>query len=618
MCGILAILDAPSSTERALHALDSMAHRGPDDQAVWCSDAVWMGARRLAIVDPDPRSRQPLRHDATGVVVIFNGEIFNHRELRRQLQRVGHRFWTLCDTEVLLHAYLQWGADAVEHLNGMWAFVIWDPRIDSIVYSRDRFGIKPLYTAPVGGGRAFASEPKALLALDPGLDEPDHVAIRELLASRRSHHTGRSFYRRVTPVPPGIIARHARGAHAAHGHSYWQPTTETTPISAQGALDRFSEVFEDAVRIRTDHEHVAFALSGGLDSAAICAAAAEGTASDISAYTTTYAEPGIDERRWAHVAAAHASGVSVKQVEARANEWLATLVKIVRHMDGPGATPAVFGWWTLCSQIRADGRRVVLDGQGADEMLGGYAPHVAARIEDLTAGIAAAPSRSGLTCLYRTLRPAAQAFGHRRLAQDIALDLAPLARRLYSRQVTLHDALSTESDARSEPPDRGRSTKSPPLESRLDQRLRRDFSADMLPAYLQFGDAISMAHGVESRQPFLDHRLVELCSRLPADLKVGQRGTKTMLRIYLDSKAQRHVASRLKKQGYPTPANAWMAANGGHILREVLLDRSARTSDLVDRRQLRRLIQRHASGRHAAGDALYALLATELWMQGGS
>jgi asparagine synthase (glutamine-hydrolysing) len=310
--------------------------------------------------------------------------------------------------------------------------------------------------------------------------------------------------------------------------------------------------------------------------------------------------------------APYASGV-LHEVGAHVDDLLATLRRIVWHMDGPGFSPAVFPLWQIMRGVRADGVKVVLEGQGADELLGGYATHVSAALLDALSHAAREPGPASVAALARSAAAVAGAFPARRVLADLAAECSPRARRLELARRTLRDVLAPEllpaDSARLRRGDAGRAG------GRLERRLRADFGRDLLPAFLHYGDAISMAHSVESRLPFLDHELVECAARLPAHDKVRDGRTKAVLRDYLRAAGQVQIADTRRKRGFPTPAADWMASDRGALLREVLLDAGAASAPWIRRPALEAAIARLAAGRHAQADALFSLLSTELWLR---
>jgi asparagine synthase (glutamine-hydrolysing) len=604
-------------------ARDIMLHRGPDDSGSFRAPGVWLGSRRLAIIDIGPAGHQPFSDRETGVTVAFNGEIYNYVEVRAELESHGHRFATRSDTEVLLRSYIHWGPSCLERLNGMWAFIVWDPREQKAFFSRDRFGVKPLFITRLPEGVALASEPKVLLALFPRLREADDVSLYRLLGEKRIYSGAESFYRSIKVVPAAHYGFYRPGDTSATLRRYWQfpPQEEHAALTWAEARDGFGPLLQDAVRLRLRSDvPLGLTLSGGLDSTAIADSARRGLPDDspLVAYTSVYEEAAgverTDELGWAQLALSRHTNTILRPVAAIEDNWLETLRQIVWHMDGPGFSPAVFPLWNIAMRARSDGVKVLLEGQGADELLGGYAWHTAAALLDDGRRIATGDG-GALGSLLHAVREVPGHFSWRRVGGDVAAQLIPELRRWDRRRGTLFTALRPELVAAGRDGEHDRL----PLagRDRLGRLLLTDFARDLLPGFLHYGDAVTMAHSVENRLPFMDYRLVELCFRMPGDYKIRAGESKAPLRVHLRRIGELQIAARARKQGYPTPANRWLAADGGRTLKELLLDRDARVRNYVLPGPLAHMIDHHASGSFAAGDSLFALVCTELWLQGG-
>jgi asparagine synthase (glutamine-hydrolysing) len=620
MCGIAVVLGTRLPAEEELgRALDLVTHRGPDDRGTWRSDRAWLGNRRLAILDVTARGHQPMRLEPS-LTCTFNGEIYNYVELRRELEAAGHRFGTGTDTEVLLHAYQEWGEDCLHRFNGMWAFVIWDDRTGRAFFARDRFGVKPLYFARIEGCFAIASEPKVLLALWPQLRRPNLVTLYRLLAEKRLDLREHSFYEDIHMLPPGstgVISADERAPTIRTWYQLPDAADENGVTTFDEDVERFGALLGDAVRLRLRSDvPVGVTLSGGLDSTAILHEADLGSerGEGLAAYTATYGTRGTgdDESEWAHEAVRGRRRVRLYGVDAEVGDWVEILRRIVWQMDGPGYSPAVFPLWKIMEKARADGVPVLLDGQGADELLGGYVHHRAAAFVDDLRRVPTRNARAGARSALMAVREARHSSSVKRFFADAALAADPRAQAAHQRHVGVRDALDPEfiAAAAGDPrPARPRGS------DRLARTLREDFSYQTLPGFLHYGDAMSMAHSVETRLPFLDVRLVEFLMRLPPDRKLALGQSKALLRAHLKRRGQVRIANRRDKRGFPTPANRWLAENDGALLGDLLLDPGARVAGLVRRQRLKRLIERHVQGRFAAGDQLYALVATELWLQ---
>jgi asparagine synthase (glutamine-hydrolysing) len=612
MCGIVAVIGARAGTDdrRRNEALDVIAHRGPDDRGTWEDGDAWLGSRRLAIIDLSPGGHQPLVDPATGVAITYNGEIYNYLELRDELVALGHVFRTQSDTEVLLRAYLEWGSDLLSHLNGMWAFVLWDPRVGEAFFARDRLGVKPFYFSARSGRLSVASEPKALLHLDPSLRQVDERSLYDFLAEGRLYAGQGSFYAGIDVLPAGHCGTFSPGDSSPVVRRYWAPPGPADePIGYRKAVETFGDLLRDSVRLRMRSDvPVGFTLSGGLDSSSVLQAAASdvGENATLHAFTSTYdtapGSPILDERRWARLVA-ETYNVDLQQVPAEVDDWMGVLRRIVWHMDGPGYSPAVFPLWKIMERARARGIPVLLEGQGADELLGGYTQYAALSMWSSL-------SRGRLAAFARDYGAFARTFSVRMLTLWLVRERASFAVDAYRRRVGSLGTLDAEFSRRFR--GNGSTARSP---TSVNGRLTLDLTQEILPGLLHYGDAISMAHSIESRLPFLDYRLVEFASSLPGDFKVGRGQTKRILRDHLRRVGLPAIADRRDKQGYPTPADSWLSANDGALLRSQLLPAGAEIHAYCRPDRLERLIDFHVAGHKGAGNHLYRLLTTQIWLR---
>lgn len=613
MCGIVATIGIAHRFDQArrAEALRVLAHRGPDDEGSWLDEHAWLGHRRLSIIDLSSAGHQPMVHEPSGLVITFNGEIYNYLELRKELELAGRHFTTQSDTEVLLVAYLEWGEGCLSRMNGMWSFLIWDPRERKAFFARDRLGVKPLYYSLAESGLSVASEPKALLALHPELRRVDETALYGFLAEGQLYTSGHSFYEGIRVVPAGHCGVFEPGHSSADIHRYWAP-----PVASDRSEDyrdcvhEFSGLLRDSVRLRMRSDvPIGFTLSGGLDSSAVLQAAvtASGSAgARLRAFTSVYDNPAgsriIDERDWAALVAGKYERVDLEEMRAGEGDWLEVLGQIVWHMDGPGYSPAVFPLWRIMEHARSSGVPVLLEGQGADELLGGYTQYAAIAMWGLI-------SRFRFRTVASEIGSYSRTFSARQLTLWMARERLSFVKGAYRRRVGSLGTMNRAFARRFE----GSLPARPP--KTLNGRLAADLTRDILPGLLQYGDAISMASSIESRLPFLDYRLVEFASSLPGEFKVGGGETKRILRDHLRSVDLSEIANRRDKQGYPTPADDWLRADGGAILRSTLLTPGAAIRAYCSAKQLERLISYHTGGGKGAGNHLYRLLTTEMWLR---
>ena len=622
MCGILAIIGKamPVNSELFNRALDTLAHRGPDDRGVWCVEGAWLGHRRLSIIDTSHAGHQPMVDDATGVALTFNGEVYNYLELKVELESLGHRFHSHSDTEVLLRAYLAWGKSCVQRFNGDWAFLIWDPRTSSAFVSRDRFAIKPFFYTLVRGVLSVASEPKALLELYPELRKVNENALFRFLKETAVYENSNSFYQDIHLLLPSHSAEYRADGSVLSIERYWDWPDADEPLSGD-IQGQFNALFDDSIRLRMRSDvQVGVTLSGGLDSTAVLTAAEkqlEHNSLRMSAFTSIYQQqgnsPDIDERKWAAIAVEKCRQFDLQMVSADEKIWLQTLNKITWHMDGPGYSPAVF---PLCKIMETSSKQkvlVLMEGQGADELLAGYSDYA---IYDLLESFPKRLLRLELSALKRDVTAFIGTFGFLTFMKRLIRKLSPHLRELNFRYAGVLGVMQKDFIGRAELVHvESFKLQNKSIISMLEKEMRYDFVSRELPGLLHYGDSISMANSVESRLPFLDYRLVEFCSKLPVEWKIRNGETKYILREYLRGNGQNEIADRKDKKGYPTPLANFFRSNNGAVLREILLNPQAKIRAFCDTDKMRRLINRYLAGNNQSENSLYRLLSTELWLR---
>jgi asparagine synthase (glutamine-hydrolysing) len=590
MCGIAGIFDRERRPDREAleRMLAALEHRGPDGSGTFLEGHVALGNRRLAIIDLSPAGRQPM-HFADRYVVTYNGEIYNYPELRRELERLGSSFSSGSDTEVLLGAYAHWGPECLSRLNGMFAFSIYDRVDQNIFCARDRLGVKPFNYTWKGGRFAFASEPKALVTA--GLARPDmsHAAMYEYIARGYVSPT-RSVFEDIIPLPPGHALYLGRTGEPRVWR-WWSPSVEPREeLTAEDAAESVATLIDDAVglRLRSDVP-VGTQLSGGLDSSAITASAARRRGSEIMTFTGAFPEDKrADERRFSR-SVNEMYGLPGRELEIEMGGLGAVFDRVAWHLDEPGAGPGVFPQLELCDLAARHRVKVVLGGQGGDELFGGYLRHRALHH----------------TVLVRQGRPSQRvhaAAALLRLAVRHVRRVRQTASRVSDDQLAPSFLECVDHDFREWA---RRSTLRP---GRASELMLWDLE-NYLPALLLVDDRTSMAASVESRTPLLDYRLVEYVLAVPADHKFGPEAPKPLLRRAASQWLPKAVASRREKLGFPTPLHRWKE----HPELRSLVHRLTRPTDnlecaVFDARYLAR------PGRLTASE-LWTVLAVQGWLR---
>jgi asparagine synthase (glutamine-hydrolysing) len=550
VCGIAGFLGSPDHDLLAAMC-ERIEHRGPDDEGYLERDHASLGHRRLAIIDLE-HGHEPMSNPEGTVHLVYNGEVYNFRELRTELEGHGRRFSTACDAEVVLAAYEHWGVECFPRFNGMWALAILDERgsDDMLVLSRDHLGIKPLYVAEVGGRHVFASEIKALLAV-PGLAPVvDVQRLAEYLARGLHDHDDRTFFEGIRQVLPATAVTIPLGGGPAHRHTYWHPTLRTT-APADPAV--FRKAFEVAVERRLVADvTVGTCLSGGLDSSSIvCVMSqllAEGApdATSMGEHLRTFSavfdgDP-IDEQEYIEPVLA-VSGAESDFVRPKAHDLFTDLPLLVWHQDEPMVSSGPYAQYRVMELAKGKAK-VLLDGQGGDELLAGYVPYQYVYLREL------AKSRrpAALRALSKEALP----------TRDL---LAPIARqRLADRRHSVDPA--TYCPALLGDPARVASIQEADGRVRddLKQRLLQDLTQYSLPSLLRYEDRNSMAHSIESRPPFLDQDLVELVLSLPSDAIVRDGWSRWIFREAMRGILPERIRLRRKKIGFTTPEMRWLRA----------------------------------------------------------
>jgi asparagine synthase (glutamine-hydrolysing) len=594
--------------------LEALAHRGPDGAGACAFQGarhrVVLGHRRLAIIDPQG-ARQPMCDEAAGVALTFNGEIYNFRELRAELEGHGHRFALDSDTEVLLRAYLQWDTEVVHHLRGQFAFAVWDSRKDRLMLARDRFGEKPLYLCESGGSVFFASEVKALLAI-PGIrPEVDLQAVRDYLAYRYvpGPRTLFSGIRKLAPASYAIW-QHGRRREVR----YWTPPDREPRAEHQtesgDAVPRFLAELEAAVKLQmvSDVPFGAF-LSGGLDSSTVVALMSRHHPK-VKTFSVGFAEQRYSELPYA-AEVAKQFGTEHHELVVSQRDLMDKLARLVAYRDAPVAEPSDIPIYMLACEA-ARSVKMVLTGEGSDELLGGYPKHVMERYGWSYRALPAMVRRGLVAPLVRALP-----YGFRRMKTAIATAGIGDWRERYVRWFGALDR--AECDRLAAPVLNGAAVldTKPPFDaaagtSALRRMLYFDQASWLPDNLLERGDRMTMAASIEARVPFLDHRLAEFVSTLPDALRVRGFATKWVLR----QAGRQLIPKRIRKRpkvGFRVPVNEWFRGEMRGFLLDHLAGSASLTRPYYNAGVLDRVMEEHLKGRQNHEKLLWMLLNLEIW-----
>jgi len=604
VCGIAGFV-GPSDHGLLLEMAGRLVHRGPDDEGYLETAVASLGHRRLSIIDLE-HGHQPMSNPDGTVHLVYNGEVYNFRELRAELEAEGLRFSTSSDSEVVLRAYEAWGMSCFPRFNGMWSLAILDERPadgPEVVLCRDHLGIKPMYLAEAGGRLLFASEIKALLACTDLEPEPDQQRLAEYLLRGLHDHDERTFFRGVRQVAPATatVISIGPGARRERSERYWTPRLST---GAKADPAAFRSAFNRAVERRLIADvTVGTCLSGGLDSSSIVsvmsdlltagAPDASSMGDRLKTFSAVFDGDPIDEQRYI-APVLEASGAESHFVRPMSTELFDDLPLVVWHQDEPMVSSGPYAQYRVM-QLAKGQAKVLLDGQGGDELLAGYVPYQYVYLRELLA--------------TRQLRLAAhEAAG----ARDV---LGPLVRQQISdrRRAVDPRALCSERLVGS-----GRGASAIAADRRvrdnLKSRLLQDLTTYSLPSLLRYEDRNSMAHSIESRPPFLDQELVELVLALPSDAIVRDGWSRWILRESLAGVLPELVRTRRKKIGFTTPEIRWLRAQRA-VVQGILRSPACCSRPFWDAPAIARAFRACCDGELEESPFFWRVLNAEAWLR---
>jgi asparagine synthase (glutamine-hydrolysing) len=570
----------------------AQAHRGPDADNIWPGPGMALGHRRLSIIDLDRTSDQPFIDHQTGCVLTYNGEIYNYLELRAELESLGHGFQTKGDAEVLLRAYVEWGADCLQRLLGMWAFIIYDPRTDKLFLSRDRFGVKPLHYSFSNEGIFLASEIRGLFASGYVNSQPNYAVAFRYLVDRSVDEGNKTFFESVLRVPPGTYAYIGRAEIGAPKFvSYWSleelisKDNSLLKLPYRDLVMRFRDLFFDSIakHLRADVS-VGSCLSGGLDSSSIVSVATSllqtARPTSVNAFSAVFPKTDFDEVEYVDAVVAKAQATSVK-ITPTDLDFKNEIDQIISLQEEPFGSTGIFVQWKVFQAARLANIKVMLDGQGADEALAGYLTFYIPYVwEELRRGNLWGASAA----IWRYLR-------YNRNRHFLSSNLIPLLRRLrgYRSQSSIPDWMGPLMRTASSCADGLRKQNAPKSKTfGVKDLLIQYLGTNSLPTLLRYEDKNSMHFSIESRVPFLDHRIVEFALSCPANALLKNGETKRLLRDAMRGVVPDAVIDRKDKLGFANPEIAWVREIIAPRLRRML--ESGQHSKLILAKPFRRIL----------------------------
>ncbi len=589
----------------------TLKHRGPDDQSTYIDERVSLGHRRLSIIDLSPAGRQPMENEDESIWIIFNGEIYNFGEIRPELERKGHKFRSNTDTEVIIHAYEEWGYDCVSKFNGMWAFAIYDKTKGLLFLSRDRFGVKPLYYYQGDKGLVFSSEIKGIL--EHNLKRrPYDKAIYDYLALGFVDHSPETFFEGIFRLIPGgslvynlsdrsvkvfqwyDLEGNVKGSDKLHRN-----------LSEEELALKIRDLFEDSVRYRLISDvPVGSCLSGGIDSSAIVYAMRDlNSQAEIKTFSMVFPGRKIDESSYVDLVVRD-TGVEPYRISPAPDDLLKDLEDLVWTQEEPFRTPSIYGQYKVMELAHKNGMKVLLDGQGSDELFAGYFIYYKYYLFE-----------SLLSLRLDEARQTAKVIGDK-LNDIFVFPVATMLSKLglsnwLLKNIGLKKAsyLNNLDDIELANPltDRGFS---------LNRALYSDLVRYSIPQLLRYEDKNSMRWSIETRVPFLDYRFVELAMSLSSDCKIRKGVTKHILRKALKDLVSPRILERKDKIGFVTPDEDWLSSPAfADMAREIMGSDSFKSRRYWKPEEAARLMEEHIKGLKNHSEEIWRIINTELWLR---
>jgi len=619
MCGICGIYEyathKPVDQEVLADMLQVLHHRGPDDSGVFFDKEVALGMRRLSIIDLDG-GKQPMCNEDGSITIVFNGEIYNHQSLREELEGRGHRLATASDTEVIVHLYEDFGQECVQHLRGMFGFAVWDARKRRLMLARDRLGIKPLYYTQAGGRLIFGSEIKAIL---------QHPSVQVLLNQEGLNNflslkyvpAPQTMFEGIHALPPGYVL--ICSENGVKVRRYWDlsfANHRNAHVREETYAEQLEALLRESVKLHltSDVPFGAF-LSGGVDSSTIVALMSQFLSEPVKTYSVGFEGRGekFSELPYARLVARKFQ-TDHHEVLIRASHLEHLAQKVVWHLDQPLAEHATLANY-MVAELASRDVKMVLTGEGGDELFAGYARYSGERLSPFfqripktarSLALAAGARLPGLRRQKLALYALSQPEEATRFVNWFPLFNSEMKQALLSED--LKDSLrGYDTDSVFEQHLACTDASEP-----LNRMLYVDTKLWLSDLLLARGDKMSMAVSLEARVPLLDHKLVEFAATLPQNLKV-----KGLVRKYLLKKVSRRWLSPeiidRKKQGFPMPSSLWFRKEARSFVRDVLSPSTLRNRGLFDFNFVEKLIEQHENGFADHGALLWGLMSVELW-----
>jgi asparagine synthase (glutamine-hydrolysing) len=621
MCGISGVIDNALPASQLLPIVQrmtaQMVHRGPDDDGFFVAHGVGLGMRRLSIIDL-AGGKQPIANEDGSVVVVFNGEIYNYREIAERLAQRGHRLATASDTEVIVHLYEQYGDDCVDHLRGMFAFALWDARRRRLLVARDRLGVKPLYYTQRRGRLIFASEIKALLAHPAVHAEPNYEAISHYLSLKYAPAPLTMFAGIYSLPPAHTLVWETSGVRV---RPYWDLSYEPAPAGRKSAdeyAEQLDELLTEAIRLRlrSDVPFGAF-LSGGVDSSTVVAIMSRILSEPVKTFSVGFENRGktASELPYARLAAKHL-GTDHREILIGPQDLMDLAETVTWHLDQPIADQATLAVY-MVSRLASQHVKMVLTGEGGDELFAGYARYSGERFSPWFGLLPQGMRRLAISAASRLPRLRREKLALYALCQEGEAARYANWFPLFNRDIKAA-LLGPGADCIMRPDSAEKLFAEHLARTDARQPLNRMLYVDnklWLPDFLLLrGDKLSMANSLEAREPLLDHKLAEFAAALPPRMKLRGMTTKWLLKKVARKYLPGAIIDR-KKEGFPIPISAWFRKEARPLVRDLLSPDGLRKRGLFDAGYVRTLVAQHESGFADHGAQLWGLMSLELWQR---
>jgi asparagine synthase (glutamine-hydrolysing) len=612
MCGIAGILNfdgRPVAVEEVESMCATLIHRGPDDGGMLIRDGVGLGMRRLSIIDLNT-GHQPVSNEDGTVWVVFNGEIYNFQSLRQQLAARGHRLTTQTDTEVIVHLYEDYGPDLVNHLRGMFAFAVWDARKNQLLLGRDRLGIKPLYYADLGDRFVFASEVKAILQVSGVKRELDWTAVNQVVTYLTTAGS-QSIIRGVRKLEPANILTAGRN-QTTRVSRYWDIKFEPNRDASEGDLiEELRQKIDESVRLHmiSDVPVGAF-LSGGIDSSAVVAHMVRHSDRQLKTFSIGFNEAAFNELPYARKVA-KTFGTDHHELVLEPNVF-GILDDLVWHLDEPFADSSAIPTY-MVSRLAAEHVKVVLSGDGGDELFGGYDKY---RVEERERGYPRLPAfaRKALSLVAAVMPEHAKGrhfIAHHSLDGWARYLDSAMFFRARSRRSLFHPDVLAQLKGDDPAQEDHRFLSSQDGKHWLSAIQYLDLKTYMPQDILTKVDRMSMAHSLEVRPPLLDHELVELAATIPPELALSGGSGKRMFKAAMRGILPDDIIDR-PKRGFAVPLGVWFRGELEGFARDLLLSTRCRERNIINPVYVEQLLRWHQSGR-PLDLQLWTLISFEMW-----